>query len=371
MSSLILQRYVASKVIIGIGLTLSVIMVMIFLVDFVELSRDLGDRPNVAALQIAGLSLMRIPSLAENTLPFVFLFGAMWGMYQLNRRSELVVIRAAGMSAWRFVAPGVVIALASGVFAVTILSPAASRLMVEFERQRAMLESADQRPQALETVVVERALWRKEERQDGQIFIEARTVDPEARTIENASFYIYELDPDGAPEFARYYEVERAHLRAGFWQLDGVMEFQPDQEGVPHETLALPTDLDPTALAQTGGGPQTMTIWRLPEQIQTLRNNGFSSIAFELRLHQLLAMPLTLAAMTLVASAACLRLSRRGGAFQLAGLAALVGFALYFGDQMLGAFGATRLLPLPLAAWTAPLFTCFAALFVISALEDP
>lgn len=362
-----LQRYVAGQVLMGVGLTFSVIMVMIFLVDFVELSRDLNDNPSVSAPRIALLSLMRIPSLAETTLPFIFLFGAMWGMYRLNRRSELVVMRASGMSAWRFIAPGCALAFFGGVLAVTVLSPVASRLVDEFERQRAVLSSSNS---GAEITLSQRALWLREGRQDGQIVLKAEQADAGVRTLREVTLFVYELDFEGRPEFARRYRAQEAQLRAGFWQLYDVQEFAPDVETQFHASLAIPTDIDPTALVNTDGAPQTLTIWRLPEQIRLLQENGFASSSYELRFHRLIALPLTLTAMTLVASAASLRLTRRGGAFQLAGLAALVGFGMYFGDEMLSALGSTQVLPLSLAAWSAPVFTCLAALFVISTLEE-
>ncbi len=366
MSSFILQRYVARQVMLGVAITLSVILVMIFLVDFVELSRDLGDRPDVSPIRVAGLSLLRAPALGESTLPFVFLFGAMWAMYRLNRRSELVVMRAAGMSAWRFIAPAVVLAFVTGILMITALSPAAAELMAQFERQRALIVNGDRTGITLN----EQQLWLREGRADGQIVIRARSSDAGASLLRNVTMFRYEIDEQGLPEFVNRLEVDEAELRAGFWQLRDVREFAPDAPTIVHERLAIPTDIDPTSLVDTDSAPRTLTIWELPRQIKLLQENGFESIQYELRWHRLLALPTTLAAMALVASAACLRLTRRGGAFQLALLAAVVGFAMYFGDEMLAALGATELLPLQLAAWTAPLFTCFAALFVISTLEE-
>ena len=51
------------------------------------------------------LTLLKTPMLVEQTLPFVVLAGAMMAVIGLNRSSELVAMRAAGVSAWRFLAP--------------------------------------------------------------------------------------------------------------------------------------------------------------------------------------------------------------------------------------------------------------------------
>lgn len=367
MGNLTILRYVGLQVIFGVLITMSVVLVMIFLVDFVELSRDL-DSHNVSAIRVAGLSMLRAPALAEATLPFMFLFGVMWAMYRLNRRSELIVMRAAGMSAWRFIAPAAAIAVLSGVLMITVISPAATRMMEEYELQKTRIEQRG----AEGIRVNEQKIWLRERRSDGQIAISARASDPAASVLYGVSMYRYEFDDEGLPQFLNRLEADEAQLNAeaGFWQLTNVREYAPEEATVVRERMAIPTDISPSALAPSDSAAQTLTVWELRREIDQLQENGFDSRDHELRWHGLLALPVTLTAMTLVAAAACLRLNRRGGTVQLVILAALVGFAMFFGDRVLTTFGATQLLPLLLAAWTAPLFTIFAALFVISAIEE-
>src|SRR5690606_38630723 len=55
---------------------------------------------------------------------------------QLSRRSEIPAIRAAGVSAWRFLGPVIVLAMMIGVLMVTVLDPLATTLTQEFRDQR-------------------------------------------------------------------------------------------------------------------------------------------------------------------------------------------------------------------------------------------
>ena len=92
-----------------LGAVLSVffgIFVLVVLVDYIEMMRRAGDVPNVSAWMVAKTSFFRVPQLTERLLPFSVLVGAMACYLALSRRNELVVARAAGMSAWQFVAPG-------------------------------------------------------------------------------------------------------------------------------------------------------------------------------------------------------------------------------------------------------------------------
>lgn len=361
-----ITRYVMTQVAGGVTLALLIILSMTVLIDFVELSRTIATRADVSALRLMFLALMRAPSLIETTLPFIFLFGVMWAMFGLNRRSELVVMRAAGMSAWRFLTPAVVIALVSGVVATTLINPAAARLSAEFERRKAAILN----PGIGAVKLSEGGVWLREAREDGQLVIRADRAEAGGRRLVNATLYFYETSDDNRPAFARRIDATRAVLRAGFWQLSDAWETAPGTPALRHDSIAIPTTLAAEGLLETYGAPNTQSFWNLRRQGRLLNEAGFEASAYELRWHRLLALPLTLAAMTIIATAASMRLARRGGAFQLAATGAAVGFILFFADNFLAAFGRTDVLPVSLAAWAAPAVTLLGGLYVIAVVED-
>src|SRR3954465_4120616 len=80
-------------------------LALIALIDYIELMRRTGDVPNVSALLVAKTSIFRVPQTAERLMPFCVLVGAMSCFLALSRRMELVIARAAGISAWQFLSP--------------------------------------------------------------------------------------------------------------------------------------------------------------------------------------------------------------------------------------------------------------------------
>src|SRR6476659_3442012 len=99
------------------------IFVLIVLVDYIELMRRAADVPNLSAWMVAKASFFRVPQLTERLLPFSVLVGAMACYLALSRRTELVVARSAGMSAWQFVTPALVGAFLRGLMATAIYNP--------------------------------------------------------------------------------------------------------------------------------------------------------------------------------------------------------------------------------------------------------
>jgi len=83
----LVSRYIARRVFRSIALAFVIVTAIILLVDFVEATRNLGDDDGFNLLQLAGLTLLKVPQLIEETIPFVVLFGVMGALYGLNKRS--------------------------------------------------------------------------------------------------------------------------------------------------------------------------------------------------------------------------------------------------------------------------------------------
>ena len=125
----------------------AVVLVLAALVDFIELMRRGADWAHATPLLLAKISIFRVPQLTERILPFTVLVGAMSCYLTLSRRLELVVARAAGVSVWQFLTPAVLVALLTGIIAVTIFNPAASQMEATYEQldARYLLEGSVRR----------------------------------------------------------------------------------------------------------------------------------------------------------------------------------------------------------------------------------
>src|SRR5262249_44828666 len=100
-----MERYVVSHTLWSVRAALGLISTLIVVINLVEVSRDVGGKADVSPLVVLGLTLLKSPIIILMLLPFAFLFGVLGAFVSLNRRSELVAMRAAGMSAWRFIFP--------------------------------------------------------------------------------------------------------------------------------------------------------------------------------------------------------------------------------------------------------------------------
>ena len=91
------RRYVVTTIWFLLG-----IFALIFIIDFSEMSNRIGSLPGYTLSTGLLVTALRIPMIMMQTVPFVALFAGMAALISLNRRYELVVTRAAGISVWQF-----------------------------------------------------------------------------------------------------------------------------------------------------------------------------------------------------------------------------------------------------------------------------
>ena len=360
-----IERYVIGRMLLGVAAALAVISAVVVLIQFVELSSQVGTRVDVGANSIFRLTLLRAPSLIQILLPFCFLFGGIGAFVGLNRRSELVAMRAAGVSAWRFILPSAVSAFILGVIAVGGLNPTAAALNKQFEADRARLMQNYLGDQPKD-------IWLRQGDDTGQIVIHAKARDTHrgAVTLRGVSLFIYEKDARGIPQFRRRLEAGEATLMPGFWSLKDVREATAGDSSIRSDRLSIRSTLDAEAAMERLASPEAIAFWRLPKAIQLTEQAGFSASGYRLRFQQLLATPLLFAAMSILAAAFSLRLARLGGLAGLAGVGVALGFVMFFFNQFAGALAKADILPLFAAAWAPAVVALLAGVTLLCYTED-
>jgi lipopolysaccharide export system permease protein len=274
-------------------------------------------------------------------------------------------MKAAGVSAWRFIAPSAAFAFVAGLAVVMLLNPLAAGLSARFEVERARLMQSYLSDAPKE-------VWLRQGDDRGLVVIHAKSRDLEGDAIRlrAVSLFVYQKDADGRLQFRRRIEAAQAVLRAGFWNLKDVREASAGQTAVRSDTLSIRSTLTAEGAVDRFSSPEAVTFWGLPAAIRQTELAGLSARSFRLRLHQLFATPILFAAMAILAAASSLRLSRQGGLALAAGAGAATGFLVFFFNQMTGALAAADIVPPLVGAWAPPLVALLSGLALLCYTED-
>ncbi len=357
-----LFTYLFRRSLISVGLLFLALAALVSLIDLIE-SLRFAEKLDGAGLDFAArLTLLRAPSLSQALFPFVFLFGSIWLFHQLNRRSEIAVMRSAGLSVWRLIAPVALVASIVGFLSMTVLDPLAARLLIAGENLKNDVRG---KPQSFMKLHGD-GIWMRQREGETLLLINALSIDPSSGTL--SSVRLWRFDETGA--FRERIDAVDATFGTRALNLNQATTTGPNVTAPRSPVYILPTNLTPEDLKSGAPTPEMMSLWDLPNFIRLAETAGLPSERYSMRFHDLCATPLKFVAMVLIAAMFSLRPVRSGGAFRLVLMSVGVGFALYILSSVARALGESGFGPIALAAWTPALIATLIALTRLLAVEE-
>jgi len=306
----------------------------------------------------------------EQTIPIIMLFGVMGALFNLNKRSELIVLRASGWSAWRFLRPVVMIAISVGVIWSTVFNPLAE---ISMQKHYALLSSFS--PISAQNKKVEE-IWLREGSEGEQIVITGTRNAKNPSKLDKVTFYYFEttdMNTSNLDEknFLRRLDAETATLLpTGYWRITSLAENQLSASPVLAQYASIPTNLKQSDIDNANTSNLKPTFWKSLPAIRKAERAGFSTVPLRMNWHKQLALPFMLIAMTFIAASVSIHLSRQGGTLQLMVSGALIGFFVYFVNTVMSAFGEAQTMPVILSAWSVPLLALLFGVAYLAKIED-
>ena len=317
-----LGRYFAGRFVVSAVGVFAGIFLLLVLVDYIEMVRRTSALVNVSAIAVAETSLFRVPQLLEKMMPFCVLIGAMTCYLALSRRLELVVARAAGVSAWQFIAPALVAALILGFLATVAYNPMSANLRELSKRMEAELFGSAPGGGGVQDAA---GFWINQINSDGQAIINAAR--SEQQGVRLTGLTVFRFDNDFA--FKERIEAQQATLEDGYWLFKSVRRYTLSAPPVDQDSFSLATSLTPAQVRNSFSTPETVSFWQLPGYIKSSESSGFATAGYRLQYHKLIAQPFLLAAMVMLAASVSLRFFRFGGVQKMVLSGVGAGFLLY------------------------------------------
>ncbi|MBK3745402.1 LPS export ABC transporter permease LptG [Paraburkholderia aspalathi] len=337
------------------------IFALALLLDFTENASKLANLPGFTVVRALGLSAMRIPFIMQEMIPFVALFSAMSTLISLNRKYELVIARSVGVSAWQFLLPACFGAFLFGLATIFLLNPLAAYGFAKSEEIIATWRNGN-----VNDISAVRDPWLRQKTDEGETIIGAKSILDSGTTLIDVSFIMFDDDKN----IKERYDAQKAMLKDGYWQLEGVKRFALAEEPRSFAEMRIATQLRPEFVEEKLAAPETIPFTQLPHKIEVARSFGYSANAFDMQFQSLLALPALLMAMTLIAATVSLKFVRFGqsGAMILGGV--LAGFMLYVVTVLVKAFGTAGFVPPFVAAWVPVLIATFFGVSFLLHKED-
>ncbi len=347
----ILDEYVVREFVNMFLLVLAAFVLLVIVFTFFDLVGDII-RNHVPIATVGAYLFNLTPSQIYQITPLAVLISVLVTFGLLNRNSEIIAMKATGISLYRLVVPIVSIA---AVLAVCLFLFDQYYLPQANRRQEALRSIIKGRPP--QTFLNPEQKWMFGQKplpgESGRIFY-YQFFDPDANEFGN--IWVFEFKPSTF-ELTRRIFARRAVWDPviGAWQfedgwmrnLDGanVIDYRTFQRATFPEIHAGPDYFKKEALES-----QEMNFGQLERYIRDLRQSGFDTMRLRVALWHKLAYPLVAPVMAVLAIPFALSMGRRGS---LSGIAVAIGVALAYWvvSGLFEAMGGVNYLPAVLAAW--------------------
>ena len=283
---------------------------------------------------------LRVPLLVSRFLPFSVLLGALIAFAGLNQHSEVVSMKAAGLSAHQILAPMVVASMgvAIALFAFNEL------VVVKAARTVNAWSDADYEPIPPDSGILSN-VWIR----DGDDLVRARIVAGRGAKTHLHGVTIFERE-NGA--LARVTDVERAEQVPGAWQLHNLRTYDARMNLVMRQPEATGlAGVDPTRFTLAQVDPNERDFAALREAINDLEAAGRPTEEARTGWWHKISGPLSTVLMPLLAATAAFGLARSGRVLLRATVGMALGFAYFVADNFSLALGYIGAYPPFLAAW--------------------
>ena len=280
----VLDRYIGRQLLLGTLITMAILLTLLGVLNlFNELDEvGIGRYTTGAAV---GYVLLGLPRFAYELFPVMVLLGSLAGLGGLAANSELIAMRAAGISLGRIVISmmrtGLLLMLAAILLGELIAPPS---------EQYAQQMRSDLKAEQI-TLRSKYGFWAR----DGHAFVNIRKILPGNELL---GIYIYEFDDQERMTLATH--ADRATYQGDTWLLQGIRQTHVSDDGTQVERMDQATwssILDPSLLNVVVVRPSALPIWGLYRYIEFLRGNGQNANQYEVAFWGKLMKPLVTIAM--------------------------------------------------------------------------
>jgi lipopolysaccharide export system permease protein len=283
---------------------------------------------------------LRIPLLISRFLPFSVLLGTLIAFVGLNQNSEVVAMKAAGISAHQMLAPLVIASLGISVLAFAFNET----VVVNSARVVNAWSDNDYKPIPPESSIMTN-VWVIR----GNDLVRARHIGGQGATFHAEGVSIFERE-HGALQ--RVIDADRAVPQGNMWRLDNVRIYDSNMNvvtKVPVMVGLAGMTADQLRLAKVD--PDETNFFDLSEKIAEMEAAGKPTAEARAGLWHKISGPLSIVLMPLLAAVAAFGLARSGQVLLRATIGMALGFAYFVADNFSLAMGNVGAYPPLLAAW--------------------
>ena len=283
---------------------------------------------------------LRVPLLTARFLPFSVLLGTLIAFAGLNQHSEVVAMKAAGMSAHQILAPLIVASLGIAGLAFAFNET----VVVKSARTVSAWSDNDYRPIPPASDLLSN-VWVLA----GDDLVRARQVVGQGQRLRATGVTVYDRE---AGTLRQVIDADRARPAGNAWLLENVRIYDTTMNLIVRKSQMVALEgVEPDRLTLAKVDPEQLDFFTLRERIGQLERAGRPADEARAGMWHKISGPLSTLLMPLLAAVAAFGLARSGQVLLRATVGMALGFAYFVADNFSLAMGNVGAYPPLLAAW--------------------
>ena len=319
---------------------LAALVLVLMTLDMLGEAGDILAVPGNGDAEVWRYVSLRVPQLISRFLPFAVLLGTLIALATLNQNSEVISMKAAGISAHQIIAPLVLASL--GIAALSFVFN--ERVVTRATETLSSWEKVDYGPVPRDSGIRPNVWVRW-----GDDLIMAREVRGQGESTQLRGVSIYDRQYETLKSIVT---ATRATRRGGGWRLEQAQSFDVASGATTRVAeLEYGRGLDPSQFTLASVSADEQDFVTLRDSVKQLKLAGRPTAELESGLWHKLSGPLSVVLMPLLAGVAAFGLARSGQLFWRAVIGMFLGFGYFVADNFALAMGNLGAYPPLLAAW--------------------
>lgn len=340
-----LTLYLARLFVVRIFAVLVMLVLVLMMLDLLSTSGEILAAEGNGQGELLTYAGLRIPQLIQRFLPYSVLLATIITLVTLNQNSEVIAMKAAGLSAHQVLAPLLLTALVLSGFSFAFNERVVTRSTATLKAW----EANDFGPVPEDSGVKANVYLT-----DGDNVLSAASLTGSGNAIIMRDVTWYERNDAGIIQ--RQVRAPQASYAAPGWQLENAEIFHVGNASSEQvDRLTVGQELTPAQIDMESIDADTQSFWKLSESIAAYEAVGRRTSELRAKWWHKLSGPLSSVLMPLLGAVAAFGLARSGQLFLRAIIGMALGFAYFVIDNAALAMGNFGGYPPFLAAW-APFF---------------
>ena len=338
-----LTVYLAKLFTVRIAAMLFVLVLVLLMLDLLSKSGEILAVPGNGQGELLTYAGLRVPQLISRFLPYSVLLATLITLVTLNQNSEVIAMKAAGLSAHQVLAPLLltagIVSVATFVFNEQVVTKSTQTLKA--------WEAVEYGPIPTESGVETNVYLT-----DGDNILTAAYVAGSGEAIAMRKVTWYRRNPDGM--IVEQIDADRARYAGPGWRLEGGLTRFNVQNAVTDDpaSVVVGEGLLPEQIDLAKIDPDGEPFWTLGSSIAEFERAGRRTSELRAKWWHKISGPLSAFLMPLLGAVAAFGLARSGQLFVRAVIGMALGFAYFVVDNAALAMGSFGGYPPFLAAWS-------------------